>query len=88
MHSRLCPPFAGACVFGPARCDAVRHSGPRRIRVDSHADRAFRGLSCRGLALGDAVVDEWGVESRGVEGKTVWFEVAQVAESADLADHG
>ncbi|MER6617603.1 hypothetical protein [Streptomyces xantholiticus] len=45
-------------------------------------------LSCRGLALGDAVVDEWGVESRGVEGKTVWFEVAQVAESADLADHG
>jgi anti-sigma regulatory factor (Ser/Thr protein kinase) len=44
--------------------------------------------SGRGLALLEAVVDKWGVDSRGGTGKTVWFEVAQVAERADLADDG
>ncbi|MFF8843927.1 ATP-binding protein [Streptomyces sp. NPDC015127] len=46
----------------------------------------------RGLALLDAVVDKWGVDSRSQGGKTVWFEVApavaQVAEPADLSDDG
>ncbi|MFP1624139.1 ATP-binding protein [Streptomyces sp. 5K101] len=47
----------------------------------------------RGLALLDAVVDKWGVESgRGGTGKTVWFELApaapQVAQPADLSDDG
>ncbi|MFJ3100534.1 ATP-binding protein [Streptomyces sp. NPDC086835] len=44
--------------------------------------------SGRGLALLEAVVDKWGVDSRGGTGKTVWFEVAQVAERADLTDDG
>ncbi|MEW2632530.1 hypothetical protein AB0903_12930 [Streptomyces sp. NPDC048389] len=43
--------------------------------------------SGRGLALLDAFVDQWGVDiTHGRPGKTVWFEVAQVAEPAEVTD--
>jgi hypothetical protein len=43
--------------------------------------------SGRGLALLGAAVDKWGVDvTDGTPGKTVWFEVAQVAQPAVVAD--
>ncbi|WP_328405910.1 ATP-binding protein [Streptomyces sp. NBC_00390] len=71
----------------------LRH--PEGVRVEvSDGSSQVPVLRCadagdesgRGLALLDAVVDKWGVDSRGKAGKTVWFEVAQVAETSHAVD--
>ncbi|MFI2367493.1 ATP-binding protein [Streptomyces sp. NPDC018833] len=64
--------------------------GTGRLPVLRHAGADDEGG--RGLALLDAVVDKWGVDSRRQGGKTVWFEVAaavaQVAEPAEVSEDG
>lgn len=66
--------------------------GDERLPVLRHAGDEDEDENGRGLALLDAVVDKWGVDSRRQGGKTVWFEVApavtQVAEPADVSDDG
>ncbi|MEV4329170.1 ATP-binding protein [Streptomyces sp. NPDC049597] len=77
----------------------LRHPDGVRVEVSDGVDRlpVLRHADAddedgRGLALLDAVVDKWGVDSRRQGGKTVWFEVApavaQVAEPADVSDDG
>jgi anti-sigma regulatory factor (Ser/Thr protein kinase) len=60
----------------------LRHPEGLRVEVTDRApglplarDAGADEESGRGLALLDAVVDKWGVETRRGPGKTVWFEV-------------
>ncbi|MFF4233733.1 ATP-binding protein [Streptomyces sp. NPDC001820] len=62
----------------------LRHPEGLRVEVSDRApglplarDAGGDEESGRGLALLDAVVDKWGVETRPGPGKTVWFEVAR-----------
>ncbi|MDQ0943824.1 anti-sigma regulatory factor (Ser/Thr protein kinase) [Streptomyces sp. V1I1] len=62
----------------------LRHPEGLRVEVSDRAlelplarDAGGDEESGRGLALLDAVVDKWGVETRRGPGKTVWFEVGQ-----------
>lgn len=73
------------------RCGVMilRHPGGIRVEVSDSSPQlpavartpdAYAETG-RGLALLDAVVDKWGVDSGGTGGKTVWFE-CRAAENA------
>ncbi|MFE5815167.1 ATP-binding protein [Streptomyces sp. NPDC056479] len=66
------------------RCEVLisRRTGGVRVEVADGCGRMpalpaqsrLDDESGRGLVLVDAVADKWGVDGRGGEGKTVWFE--------------
>ncbi|GAA5058307.1 ATP-binding protein [Streptomyces similanensis] len=69
------------------RCTVLLLSRATGVRVEvtdsspqlpeTPADLSVDAEGGRGLLLLDAVVDKWGVQPHGAEGKTVWFECVE-----------